>query len=166
MIVIMTRTESLGNIHPKRFDIPVLIILSAVLLIIGLCKPVITVQKLWDSNTQSILSSVINLWHDKDYGLSAIIFFFSIIFPIIKLLSLFVIWFVRLQEKTRENIIRLMELLGRWSMLDVFVCAVLIVTVKLGVLASARIEPGIYYFAASIFLAMLVTTLQAHLIRK
>lgn len=166
MILSMNTPRSLGQMHPKRFDIPILIILSVILLIIGLYKPVITVQKLWDSNTQSILSSVLHLWHDKDYGLAAIIFFFSIIFPIIKLISLLVIWFARLEDKTREGIIRAMELLGRWSMLDVFVCAVLIVTIKLGVLASAKIEPGIYYFAVSIFLAMLVTTLQAHLIRK
>lgn len=162
----MSELRALRHTYPKRIDIPILIIISAILLIIGLAKPVITVQKLWDSNTQSILSSVINLWKDTDYFLAAIIFFFSMIFPVVKLFSLLVIWFVPMKENARKTLIRLMEILGRWSMLDVFVCAVLIVTLKLGALASARIEEGIYYFAVSIFLAMIVADLQGQLIRK
>lgn len=162
----MSIQKSLGQMYPKRLDIPTLIAISAVLLVVGLSRPVITVQKLWNSNTQSVMSSIGNLWHDRDYILAAIIFFFSIVFPIVKLASLQIIWSVRLKDEDRRKLIYMMELLGRWSMLDVFVCAVLIVTVKLGALAQARIEDGIYFFAASIFLAMLVATLQGHLIRK
>ena len=76
----MSGTKSLNSLYPKRIDIPILTAVSGILLLIGLAKPVITVQKLWDSNTQSILSSVINLWKDTDYFLAAVIFFFSMIF--------------------------------------------------------------------------------------
>lgn len=162
----MAKQQSLKNLHPKRFDIPILLFLSGVLLVVGLSKPVITVKKLWNSNTQSIISSIDNLWHEKDYVLAVIIFFFSIIFPIVKLISLSIIWFMRLEDNDRKHLVQMMEILGRWSMLDVFVCAVVIVTVKLGVLAKARMEIGIYYFAASIFLAMTVSTMQGYLVRK
>ena len=162
----MSGTKSLNSLYPKRIDIPILTAVSGILLLIGLAQPVITVQKLWDSNTQSILSSVINLWKDTDYFLAAVIFFFSMIFPIFKLFSLFALWFIPLRENTQKTLVGMLEMLGRWSMLDVFVCAVLIVTLKLGALASAKIEDGIYYFAVSIFLAMTVSELLGRLIRK
>jgi len=44
-------------------------------------------------------------------------------------------------------------------MLDVFVVALLIVTVKLGVLASVVIHAGLYYFTASVLMMMIVTTI-------
>jgi paraquat-inducible protein A len=46
---------------------------------------------------------------------------------------------------------------SKWSMLDVFVVALLVVSVKLGALAQVNVELGIYAFAASVFLTMLVS---------
>jgi len=158
--------KSLQQLYPKRADILILIIASAVLLFIGLKLPVLTVRKLWEKNTFSILSGIINLWHGKYYFLSVIIFFFSIIFPIIKLTTLFVIWSVRLKDEQRRWLLYCLEILGKWSMLDVFVTAIIIVSIKLGALASARAENGIYYFGISILLAMLVTSLQSNLVNR
>ena len=59
-----------------------------------------------------------------------------------------------------------LEVLGRWSMLDVFIAAVLVVTVKLGALASANLEDGIYFFGMSILLAMIATNLVDYLARR
>jgi paraquat-inducible protein A len=46
---------------------------------------------------------------------------------------------------------------GRWGMLDVFVVAVLLVTVKLGAIASVKVHPGLYYFGAAVLLMMIIT---------
>jgi paraquat-inducible protein A len=51
-----------------------------------------------------------------------------------------------------------MHLLGKWSMLDVFVVAVLVVTVKLGAMASVEARYGIYAFTAAVFLTMYITS--------
>jgi len=59
-----------------------------------------------------------------------------------------------------------LSLLGKWSMLDVFVIAIIIVPIKLGALASAKAEIGIYYFGASIILAILATNLQSNLVNR
>jgi len=158
--------KTLRQLFPKRIDILILIIASAVLLGIGLHTPVLTIRKLWEKNTFSIVSGVINLWEGKYYILSFIIFFFSVIFPIVKLITLSVIWFVKLSDRYRKWLLHGLGLLGKWSMLDVFVTAIIIVSIKLGVLASAKAEAGIYYFAASILLAMLVTHLQTNLINR
>jgi paraquat-inducible protein A len=158
--------KSLHELHPKRIDIVILLILSVGLLIVGLMLPIMTVRKLWASNTYSIITGVGNLWHEKLYVLASIVFFFSVIFPIAKLISLSVIWFIRMTDEHRQKLIYAMELFGKWSMLDVFVVAIIIVWVKLGVLASARAENGIYFFGASVLLTMVVSSLQGSLIKR
>ena len=158
--------QSLQERNPKRFDIVILILLSIVLLIIGLTLPVLTVRKLWNSNTYSIISGVQNLWVEKYYVLAVVIFTFSIIFPIAKLVSLSAVWFVKLKDEQRKNLVYLMEIFGKWSMLDVFVTAIMIVWVKLGALASAKAENGIYFFAASVLLTMIVSSLQSGLVKR
>lgn len=158
--------QSLQERNPKRIDIVILIILSIVLLIIGLTLPILTVRKLWESNTYSIITGVQNLWQTKYYALAVIIFTFSIIFPIAKLLSLSAVWFVRLKDEQRKELVLLMEIFGKWSMLDVFVTAIMIVWVKLGALASAKAENGIYFFAASVLLTMVLSSLQSSLVKR
>ena len=158
--------KTLQHLYPKRIDILILIIASAVLLVIGLHLPVLTVRKLWERNTFSIISGIINLWKGKYYFISFIIFFFSVIFPIVKVVTLFVIWFIRLRDHQRKWLRYGLGLLGKWSMLDVFVTAIIIVSIKLGALASAKAEIGIYYFGISILLAMLVTSLQSNLVNR
>ena len=107
-----------------------------------------------------------NLWKDKYYFLSVIIFFFSVILPIVKLTTLFVIWSVRLKNNQRKWLLYGLGFLGKWSMLDVFVTAIIIVSVKLGALASAKAEIGIYFFGIAIMFAMLVTNLQSNLVNR
>ena len=155
--------KSLLELHPKRIDIILLILASASFLFMGLRLPVLTVRKLWETNTFSVLSGIENLWNEKFYFLTAVIFFFSIVFPLVKLAALFVIWLVKMTERQRQWSLHCLAVLGKWSMLDVFVTALLIVSVKLGSLASARAENGIYYFGLSILLAMIVTALQTQL---
>jgi paraquat-inducible protein A len=50
-----------------------------------------------------------------------------------------------------------MHLYGKWSMLDVFVVAVLVVAVKLGAIADVEMRFGLYAFAASVLLTMFIT---------
>ena len=92
--------------------------------------------------------------------------FFSVIFPIVKLVTLFVIWSVRLRDNQRKWLLYGLSFLGKWSMLDVFVTAIIIVSIKLGALASAKAEIGIYYFGVSILLTMLVTQLESNLVNR
>ena len=52
---------------------------------------------------------------------------------------------------------RVLEAVGHWSMLDVFVVAILIVLVKLGPLAKVQPQQGVYWFAVAIFLSMVTS---------
>ncbi len=158
--------KSLQELYPGRLDIPLLILLAGVLLGIGLILPVLTVQKIWEKNTFSVISGIQNLYQEKHYFLVFIIFFFSVIFPVIKLCSLGVLWVVRLKEEHQKSILYWLELLGKWSMLDVFVVAVIVVAVKLGVLAKAEPRTGIYIFGAAVLISMIVTFLVDNLAKR
>ncbi len=158
--------KSLRELHPKRVDIVILIAASAMLLFVGFRLPVFTVRKLWERNTFSIISGIMALWKDKYFFLASVIFFFSVVFPVVKLASLSFIWFVRMTDEQRKRLLYYLSILGKWSMLDVFVASIIIVAVKLGVLASAKAEKGIYFFGMSILLAMIVTTFEYNLAHR
>jgi paraquat-inducible protein A len=153
--------RSLRQFYPKRIEVPFAILLTSLLLISGLAMPVLTVQNkllFWEEgNTFSILSGVLSLFRENHYFLATFVFFFSVIFPLGKLLTLLTIWMVKLGDFQRETMLRWLEALGKWSMLDVFVVAVLVVVVKLDSLANATPRNGIYIFAVAILLSMALT---------
>ena len=162
----LSHRRSLLQTYPKRLDIVLLLLVSSWLLFMGLRLPVLTIQQMWMKNTFSVLTGIENLYQEKQVFLACIVFFFSIVFPIIKLTALIAIWFIRMRDEKRQRLLYLLSALGKWSMLDVFVVAVIIVTVKLGVLVKATPEPGIYYFGMSILLAMAATALEERLAKK
>ena len=159
--------KSLNQIFPHRYDIPSFLVLSFLFLLFGLFLPVITLKELilWKT-TFSVLTGIENLFHEKHYILGSIILFFSIFFPITKLAVLFFVWSYRLSEKTRNMVIEWLGILGKWSMLDVFVVAMMIVITKISKFAHAEARIGIYFFGASIMLTMILTEKINHLLKK
>ncbi len=147
--------ESVRQLFPKHIEIPALIILSAILLGFGLSLPLMKVQKMiiWRSE-YSVLTGIWGLFKQKEYFLCGLLFFFSLIFPIVKLGALWVLWMVKFDARRREKMLEWLGILGRWSMLDVFVVAILIVAVKLGPLASVTPSVGVYIFGLAIILSI------------
>lgn len=161
-------TTSLRSLYPWwRIEVPLLILVSCMLLAAGLLLPLMDVQKmvLW-KNQYSVITGVISLWEQGERLLAAVVFFFSVVFPIVKLISLAIIWLVPLTDRYRHRVLHWLGLLGKWSMLDVFAVAILIVLVKLGPLAKIEPQSGVYAFALAIMLSMLTTMYVTHLARK
>jgi len=151
-------SNSLRGRYPRCFEVPVMILLSVGLLLMGLSRPLMKVEKMvfW-KNEYSVLQGVKSLWEQNQYALATILFFFSIVFPMVKLASLALIWYVPLREQKRQSALHWLGLLGKWSMLDVFVVAILIVLVKLGPLAKIEPQRGLYWFAAAILVSMITS---------
>lgn len=141
-----------------------LALVAGVLLLVGMVTPLLTLTRLWFFDEQiSILTGIAKLWTQGQYLLFLLIFGFSVILPLAKLGLL-----VRLLSlsgtgngRTRR-ILQLMHEYGRWAMLDVMVVAMLVVTVKLGVIVSVQVHYGLYVFAAGVLLTMLVTRQAVH----
>jgi len=136
--------------------INILLLGSLALLIVGVSAPLLTLQKLYFiENTISLISTIESLYEEQEWMLFFIIGLFSICIPVIKIVSLILIVNVAYSRRSvLDYLLTLIETLGKWSMLDVFVVALLLVSVKLGALARVQVHYGLYVFAASVVLTM------------
>jgi len=154
----MPEKQSLMAIKRRHWYMPALILIALGLLIAGWSLPTLELTKvIFFTSTYSIWAGIMELWKSNHHFLAGVIFFFSMIFPTAKLLGLMGIWFIPLAKDKRSRYLDSLEVLGRWSMLDVFVVAVLIVLIKAGDVADANAAIGIYVFAGAIMLSMLTT---------
>jgi len=158
---------SLRQVYPRHYATPALLVLASVLLALGLYLPLIHLEKMlfWE-NSYSVVTGVFGLAEDGQYVLATVVFFWSVVFPIAKLALLYWLWFGRTDKAQRATVLTWLDKLGKWSMLDVYIVAVLIVAVKLGPLAEVTVEPGLYVFGAAVLLSMLVGARVAKLARK
>ena len=133
-------------------------IVALMLLFYGLQAPILTLEKFYFfSNTVSLLSALQQLAREAEWGLFMLVGIFSVVFPVMKTLMLLVIWNLDpAHGDAHRRHLAWLATYSKWSMLDVFVVALLVVSVKLGSLAEARVEVGIYAFAASVVLTMLL----------
>jgi len=156
----MSFTNSYAFRRPLQGVLVNLALLAALgLLFYGLQAPILTLEKFYFfSNTISLLSALQQLAQQAEWGLFALVGIFSVVFPILKMLVLLLVWnFDPYYGERHQRHLTWLATYSKWSMLDVFVVALLVVSVKLGSLAEARVEVGIYAFAASVVLTMLLS---------
>ena len=120
----------------------------------------ITIRLVDERQTFSIISAIFKLRSDGNYFLFVVIFLFSIVFPIIKWAANALIWVTLIRnEPVVDNWLgrsaRWLHWLGKWSMLEVFVAGLLCVLLKLGDVTRFKIESGMYWFFAAVFLSLL-----------
>jgi paraquat-inducible protein A len=124
--------------------------------------PIMSTQSVFGSSRDTVFSGVVYFWLSGSRALALLILIPSIVVPIMKMMSLFLLlmsvhfratW--RLRQRTR--LYRLLETIGRWSMLDVFVVALLAALVHAGRLATIVPGPGALAFAAVVVLTMLAS---------
>jgi paraquat-inducible protein A len=145
---------------PRRASqLQLLLALTAVLLLVGLSAPMLTIEQfLFIKSSFSVLSGTWQLLLQGQYLLFLLIAGFSIVLPTLKLLVLLRLTGAAIQHDSRlPRYLKLMHDYGRWSMLDVFVVAVLVVTVKLGAIAQVQIHYGLYAFCAAVLLTLFIT---------
>lgn len=149
--------RSLIRTFPKQgILINLLLLASLASLIIGITAPLLTLEKMYFfNNTVSLFSTIQELFRQKEWFLFLVIALFSLCIPIIKITGLVLILNVEYAKGSFfEKALHIIEIIGKWSMLDVFVVALLLVSVKLGVLAKVEVHYGLYAFAASVILTM------------
>lgn len=147
--------------HLEKLFVNSLLIVLVVLFIVGIWAPILTLKKLYFvQNTFSIISGIEQLVADGQYALFLLITVFTLVLPGCKIVILFAAW-NSTHSPTKRRCVEWLYAIGKWSMLDVFVVAVLITSVKLGALASVEIHYGLYVFASAVIMMMVAT----HLVR-
>lgn len=136
-----------------------LLVVASLLLLAGFISPIMTITQLvWINHSFSIVSGIWQLWQDGHFMLFLLVAGFSVILPIAKIILLFNLLHPRTTHvHHRKKLLQLMHNYGRWAMLDVMVVAMLIVSVKLGAIASIQIHAGLYVFGGAVLLIMLIT---------
>ena len=137
-----------------------LLITAAILYIPANLLPIMTVNSLGQGDPSTIMSGVIQLVQHGMFPIAAVVFIASILVPTFKLVGIGLLLFSvqRHQPLSAQQCIimyRFIEFIGRWSMLDIFVIAILVAVVNFGRLASVEANLGAAAFASVVILTML-----------
>ncbi|MFA9216070.1 MAG: paraquat-inducible protein A [Sphingomonadaceae bacterium] len=124
--------------------------------------PVMYTHSLFGKEDDTIISGVVYFWTSGSPGLAAIIFIASIVVPVLKLAALSLLALTaqrrsRWRPRQRTILYRLVEFVGRWSMLDIFVITLTVALVRFQSLAVITAGPGALAFCAVVVLTMLAS---------
>ena len=150
-------TSSSTRANIRTFALSFLIILATVFFALGIIMPTIrfTTIYVW-TNEHSILTIMFALFENEEYFLAGVVFAVSVFFPFLKLFYLLtLITSHDMPADFRKRSIATMEWLGRYSMTDVMVLALMIFYVNSSGYTEATVLPGVYFFAASALMTML-----------
>lgn len=151
------KAQAVPEVEMKRLRW--LLMLTSILYVLGIFLPMITVTKfIIVKNSFSVMSGVLELLLNGQVLLFVVVAGFSVVLPIMKIWVLFKLLSPKNPHNSKtQRYLHLMHEYGRWAMLDVMVVAVLIVTVKLGMIASIEVHFGLFVFGAAVLLMMLIT---------
>jgi paraquat-inducible protein A len=152
---------------PSSLDRTWALMLSAMIMYIPAnLLPMTITDSLFGEQQDTILSGVIYFWKSSDYLVASVIFTASILIPMLKLMILtFLLIAVHQQESNKKRwrpeqcatLYRVVEFIGRWSMIDVFVVSLLTALIQIQSLASISAGPGAVAFGAVVVLTMLAS---------
>lgn len=121
--------------------------------------PVMTMSEWGDVMESTILEGMVEFWRQKAYPIAVVIFVASIVIPLIKIVALS--WLcaaatgrVKPSPQVLGRIYWFTELLGRWSMVDIFVVSILVALVQFGTVMTVEPRPGALAFGGVVVLTM------------
>jgi paraquat-inducible protein A len=137
-----------------------LLLTSAILYVPANVLPIMTVSALGQGSPDTIMSGVITLMKLGMWPIAAVVFIASILVPTFKLVGIALLLYSvqrhqPLSARQRILMYRFIEFIGRWSMLDIFVIAILVAVVNFGRIASVEANLGAVAFASVVILTML-----------
>lgn len=136
-----------------------LLIAAMVLYIPANVLPVMYTSSLFGAENDTILSGVVYLWTSGSWPLAAVVFIASIAVPMLKILAIAYLTIStqlgsRWLPEQRTRIYRVVELVGRWSMLDIYVITMLVALVQFQALATIQAGAAAIAFGAVVVLTM------------
>lgn len=136
-----------------------LILAAAILYIPANVLPITIVTSLGKKQADTIISGVMYFISTGMWPIALVIFVASVFVPLVKLFALSYLAF-SVQRKSkwrpadRTKIYRMTEVVGRWSMVDVYVVTILVAMVNLGALAAVEAGPAAVYFCGVVIITM------------
>lgn len=131
---------------------------AAILYLPANLLPIMRADRLGGGEASTILGGVAMFWEHRAYPIAIVVFTASVVIPILKLIAIVTLCISAKRcthPRAMTRIYRLTELVGRWSMVDVFVVAILVAVVQLGSLMSIDPGPAALAFTGVVILTML-----------
>lgn len=137
-----------------------LLITAVILTLPANILPIMEVDYFGVPDQSTIMDGIIHFFKEGSYGIGTIILTASILVPLFKIIGLLLILVTihfRLPggRKHKAIMLRFIEFIGRWSMLDIFVIALLCALVRFGFLSTINAAPAVFYFAGVVICTML-----------
>jgi len=141
---------------------------ASITLVFGLITPImmVTIHKeveylgdvVLSFESKGVIGSISKLFENGDAVVALVILLFSVFIPLLKMLSMMVVSVFR-NTRFAHGIVKFFKMIGKWSMVDVFVVATFLVylTVNKGDVSRAEVEVGFYFFLAYVIVSMLVS---------
>jgi paraquat-inducible protein A len=124
--------------------------------------PIMEARSIKNAQIDTIMSGVIYLWMEGTWHLALIVFIASIVVPTFKLVALGWLTYTVQQRSNRwthqrARLYRFIDTIGRWSMLDIYVVALLVALVQLQLFATVKAGPAAAAFGAVVVMTLLAT---------
>jgi paraquat-inducible protein A len=137
----------------------VLLVLAAILYIPANVLPVMYTRTLFDDERDTIMSGVLVLLESGSWPIAVLVFVASIVVPLLKILALGIVLYsawrpsARFRQQ-RSDLYRMVEFIGRWSMLDIYAISLLVTLVQVQSFASIAVGWGAVAFGAVVILTI------------
>ncbi len=120
--------------------------------------PILRIERLGQQSQQSIVGGTIELFRHGSYLVGGVVLVFSVVFPLAKIVLLIELsWLEILHRRHKATTLRLMEHVGKWSMMDVMLLAFLVMLVKLGNLVEFEFGPAVIAFVLCVAMSMVAS---------
>ncbi len=138
----------------------VLVVCAAVFYVPANVLPVMNTRTIFDDEQDTIMSGVLVLLHSGSWPIALLVFVASIVVPLLKILALGVLLYSAWRRSPRRRLqrselYRMVEFIGRWSMLDIYAISLLATLVQVQSFASVIVGWGAWAFAAVVVLTLL-----------
>lgn len=154
---------ALHHRKPYAFTVTAALVAAAFILYVPAnALPVLTLVSFGHQQSNTIITGVLELMHNRLWPLAIIVFLASIVVPLLKLCGLTWMLLATFQRSprlliARTRFFRVIDTVGSWSNIDVFVASVLVALMQFGTIAEARAGAGLTAFAAVVILTMIAT---------
>lgn len=120
--------------------------------------PILRLEQLGMKSEASILGGILELFQHGNFFVGGVVLLFSIIFPLTKIVLLLELSMLEMLHRKHKSVtLRLMEQLGKWSMMDVMLLAFMVMLVKLGDVVEFHFGPAIVAFVLCVAMSMIAS---------
>ena len=145
----------------NSLQISLALTICAILLYIpAMLYPMMEITKLGIKTESTIIEGVVSFLEYENYFIAFVIFTASVIIPLVKLLGLLLIFIslkidIKIRNKNKNRIFKFIHLIGKWSMIDIYVVAILASTIQVGELFNIKSGLAATSFALVVILTMI-----------